>query len=152
MKTRQQLEQELAEAKARVQMIESELAKIADWHLYGTKCENGYGIYGDGEICIVTQRRNYAQFGHFAPDEEKAEQLRAFLQELIPTHPMPKKGETYWRMFFDLDYANEEFWNGDIFDYAMYNAGRTWATKPTEEEVKRKAKVLAFDSSWRWTK
>jgi hypothetical protein len=152
MKTRRQLEQELAEAKARVQSLESELAATLEWNLCGTRGERGYGIYGDGEISIVTQPRKYAKFGHFAPNEQKAKELRDFLQELVPTHPMPKHGEEYWRLLFDLDYAKQEFWNGDIFDYAMYNAGRTWATKPAEEEVKRKAKVLSFDSSWRWVK
>ena len=143
---KQQRIRELDEIIAKAQAEREQLAKEKE---FWVPSDVPYAIHGDG--CIGEgSYSGYAKFGHAAPDEEKAEELKNFFAELVPKHPVPEVGQKYWAMATCGSVVIDYYWRNDIFDRLAYNAGRTWDHKPTDEEIERKRKVLAFDSSWRW--
>lgn len=147
---KQQRIKELDELIAKAQAEREQLAKEKtlwvpkDWTFY---------VIDSNTTIYVTESfpEARAKFGHAAPDKEKAEQLRDFFAELVPKHPMPEVGQEFWQLVGgDFDFVVQLKWKGRANDYAYYNAGQTWGHKPTPEEIERKRKALAFDSSWRW--
>ena len=141
---------ELDELIAKAQAEREQLEKERTSWVPNEAC---YILHGDGteEFCEYTYLgKDYNLFGHAAPDEEKAEELKNFLAELVQKHPVPEVGQEYWTLSGPQMTITKYRWENCNYDQISYNAGQTWDHKPTDEEVERKRKVLAFDSSWRW--